>query len=142
MVKIRVCLAGATGWAGSELSRGILDSSDIELVAAVSRSHAGQILGEAIAIKGLAAPVFGTVEEALKTRPDVFVEYTKPDTARHHVLSALRSGANVVIGTSGLSNETYQEINEVALEVKRGVLAVGKFCSHGRTPSEICRNGG
>jgi 4-hydroxy-tetrahydrodipicolinate reductase len=127
MAKIRVCLAGATGWAGSELSRGILEASDIELVAAISRSHADQILGEAIAIKGLTAPVFGTVEDALKTRPDVFVEYTKPDAARHHVISALRSGAHVVIGTSGLSNETYQEINEVALEVKRGVLAVGNF---------------
>jgi 4-hydroxy-tetrahydrodipicolinate reductase len=32
-----------------------------------------------------------------------------------------------VIGTSGLSNETYQEINQVAQEVKRGVLAVGNF---------------
>ena len=127
MAKIRVCLAGATGWAGSELSRGIGEASDIELVAAISRSHAGQILGEVIAMQGLTTPVFATVEEALRTKPDVLVEYTKPDAARHHVLSALRSGAHVVIGTSGLSEETYQEIDEVALEVKRGVLAVGNF---------------
>ena len=127
MARIRVCLAGATGWAGSELSRGILEASDLELVAAISRSHAGQVLGEAISVKGLTTPVFGTVEEGLKTRPDVFVEYTRPDVARHHVISALRGGAHVVIGTSGLSNETYQEINQVALEVKRGVLAVGNF---------------
>jgi 4-hydroxy-tetrahydrodipicolinate reductase len=127
MVNLRVCLAGATGWAGSELSRGIFDASDMELVAAISRSHAGQILGEAIGIERLTAPVFATVEDALKTKPDVFVEYTKPDVAKAHVLSALKSGAHVVIGTSGLSNETYQEINEIALEVKRGVLAVGNF---------------
>ncbi len=127
MAKIRVCLAGATGWAGSELSRGILFASDMELVAAISRTHAGQILGEVIGIDGLKTPVFATVEEALKTKPDVFVEYTKPDIARHHVLSALKGGAHVIIGTSGLSNETYQEINELALEVKRGVLAVGNF---------------
>jgi len=104
-----------------------MEASDIELVAAISRSHAGHTLGEAIAMDGLSAPVFGTVEDALKTGPDVFVEYTKPDAASHHVIAALRSGAHVVIGTSGLSNETYQEINEVALEVKRGVLAVGNF---------------
>ena len=127
MANLRVCLAGATGWAGSELSRGVFDASDMELVAAISRSHAGQILGEVIDIDGLTTPVFARVEEALKTQPDVFVEYTKPDTARQHVLSALKSGAHVVIGTSGLSNETYQEINEVAHEVKRGVLAVGNF---------------
>ena len=127
MAKIRVCLAGATGWAGSELSRGVFDAPDMELVAAISRSHAGQILGEAIDIKGLTTPVFATAEEALKTRPDVFVEYTKPEVARDHVLSALKSGAHVVIGTSGLSNEAYQEINVAAMEAERGVLAVGNF---------------
>ena len=127
MTKIRVCLAGATGWAGSELSRGIFEASDMELVAAISRTHAGELLGKVLDIEGLAAPVFAAAEDALQTKPDVFVEYTKPDAARQHVLSALKSGANVVIGTSGLSNEAYQEINETALHVKRGVLAVGNF---------------
>jgi 4-hydroxy-tetrahydrodipicolinate reductase len=125
--KIRVCLAGATGWAGTALSRGIFNTSDIELVSAVSRSHAGHSLGEVLGIEDLTAPVFSKVEDALKTNPDVFVEYTKPDAARHNVYSALKNGAHVVIGTSGLSNETYQEINAVALEANRGVLAVGNF---------------
>ena len=102
MTKIRICLAGAAGWAGSALSRGIFEAPDMELVAAISRSHAGQVLGEAIDIKGLTTPVFATATEALKTKPDVFVEYTKPDVAKFHILSALRSGAHVVVGTSGL----------------------------------------
>lgn len=127
MTKIRVCLAGATGWAGTELTRGIFKAPDLELVAAISRRHAGQVLEEATDIKGLAAPIFASVEEALKTQPEVFVEYTKPDVAKYHVLSALKSGAHVVIGTSGLSKEDYQEINELAREVNRGVLAVGNF---------------
>ena len=127
MTDIRICLAGATGWAGSALSRGIFDATDMELVAAVSRSHAGQALGEVLDIKGLAAPVFASVADALKTEPDVFVEYTKPDVARSHILSALRSGAHVVVGTSGLSEDDYREIDEVARETKRGVLAVGNF---------------
>jgi 4-hydroxy-tetrahydrodipicolinate reductase len=127
MANLRVCLAGATGWAGSELARGIFEAPDMDLVAAISRSTSGKILGEVIGIEGLAAPVFGTVEEALKTDPAVFVEFTKPEAAKQHVLSALRHGAHVVIGTSGLSNETYHEIDELALEVKRGVLAAGNF---------------
>jgi 4-hydroxy-tetrahydrodipicolinate reductase len=120
-------LAGAAGWAGSALSRGIFEAPDMELVAAISRSHAGQVLGEAIGIQGLSTPVFATVPEALVSRPDVFVEYTKPDVAKFHILSALRSGAHVVVGTSGLSEGDYKEIDEVAQEIKRGVLAVGNF---------------
>jgi 4-hydroxy-tetrahydrodipicolinate reductase len=127
MSKLKICVAGATGWAGSELSRGILDAVDMELVAAISRRNAGKILGEVIGIEGLATPIFGSVEDALKTNPDVFVEYTKPDVAKFHVLSALKGGAHIVIGTSGLSNEDYDEINGVAKEVHRGVLAVGNF---------------
>jgi len=127
MDKLKICVAGGTGWAGSELSKGIFGTDDMELVAAISRSHAGKTLGEAIGVEGLNAPVFGTAEEALETNPDVFVEYTKPDVAKAHVLSALKSGAHVVIGTSGLTNEDYEEIEQVAQEVKRGVLAVGNF---------------
>jgi 4-hydroxy-tetrahydrodipicolinate reductase len=127
MSKLKICVAGATGWAGSELSRGIFAATDMELVAAVSRSHAGKSLGEVMGIEELNTPIFAAVEDALKTSPDVLVEYTKPDVAKLHVLSALKSGAHVVVGTSGLSSEDYNEIDTVAKEVRRGVLAVGNF---------------
>lgn len=127
MNKLRVCVAGATGWAGSALARGIYSADDMDLVAAISRSHSGKSLGEAIGMEDLTAPIFGTAEDALKTRPDVFVEYTKPDAAKRHILSALKNGAHVVVGTSGLSNVDYEEIDRVAKDMHRGVLAVGNF---------------
>lgn len=127
MSKIKVCVAGATGWAGSALSQGIFHAADLELVAAICRSHAGKTLNEVIGVEGLTTPIFATVEDALMTKPDVLVEYTKPDAAKSHVLSALRGGVHVVVGTSGLSTDDYDEIDRVAKEVKRGVLAVGNF---------------
>ncbi len=127
MEKIRVCIAGATGWAGSALSRGVCQADDVDLVAAVSRNHGGRILGEVIDIQGLDTPVFSTVKDALNTSPEVFVEFTQPDAAKQHTLLALKSGAHVVIGTSGLTDKDYQEIDGAARELKRGVLAVGNF---------------
>jgi 4-hydroxy-tetrahydrodipicolinate reductase len=127
MNKIKVCVAGATGWAGSALSRGIFSTEDMELVAAVSRSHAGRKLGEVIGEEGLLTPIYSTAEEAILAHPDVFVEYTKPDAAKSNVLTALRGGAHAVIGTSGLTNEDYDEIDNLARQVSRGVLAVGNF---------------
>lgn len=127
MNRLRICVAGATGWAGSALARGIFTAEDMELVSAISRSHAGKSLGEAIDLEELTAPVFGSADDALKTRPDVFVEYTKSDAAKSHILSALKHGVHVVVGTSGLSNEDYEEIDGLAKEVNRGVLAVGNF---------------
>jgi 4-hydroxy-tetrahydrodipicolinate reductase len=125
--KITVCLAGATGWAGSALAGAIADAPDIELVAAVSRSHAGERLGDVIDKPALSVLLSASVADAMQMRPDVFVEYTHPDVAKEHVLMALRSGAHVVVGTSGLRDVDYDEITAVAAEMHRGVLACGNF---------------
>lgn len=127
MSKIKICLAGATGWAGSELTRGIYKTGDLDLVSAVSRSSAGKNLGEVLQIPELPVPIFETVEEALDSQPDVLVEFTKPEVAKKNVLSALKKKVPVVIGTSGLDNEDYMEIDEAAQSAARGVLAVGNF---------------
>jgi 4-hydroxy-tetrahydrodipicolinate reductase len=123
----KVCVAGAAGWAGSALSVGISRAPDMELVAAVSRTHAGRELGAVLDIAGLTTPVSATATEALARKPDVFVEYTKSDVAKTHVVIALGAGAHVVIGTSGLTEDDYREIDAVAREANLGVLAVGNF---------------
>ncbi|HYF66067.1 MAG TPA: 4-hydroxy-tetrahydrodipicolinate reductase [Herpetosiphonaceae bacterium] len=124
---IRVCLAGATGWAGSALARGIARSADLKLAAAVSRSQAGRSLGEVLGDPALDCPIYGSAAEALAEPCDVFFEYTKPDVAKANILAALGRGAHVVVGTSGLDEAAYAEVEAAALQAGRGVLAVGNF---------------
>jgi 4-hydroxy-tetrahydrodipicolinate reductase len=123
----KVCLAGATGWAGSELARALASVTDLALVAAVSRTHAGRTLGDVLAEPRLTCTVHASVAEALATPCDVFVEYTKPASAKANVITALDRGAHVVVGTSGLSDADYAEIDAVARRQRRGVLACGNF---------------
>jgi len=125
---IHVCLAGATGWAGSALAHAIANLDDITLVSAISRTHAGKTLGDVLAEPNLACPIYATAQAALTANPcDVFFEFTKPDVAKSNVLSALEHGAHVVVGTSGLTDEDYDEIASAADTAQRGVLAVGNF---------------
>ena len=124
---LKVCLAGATGWAGSELARGIAAASDLALVSAVSRSNAGKRVGDVLGIRGAEAPIHANAAAALAVPCDVFVEYTKPDSAKANVLAALARGVNVVVGTSGLTDEDYAEIGAAAGKAGRGVLACGNF---------------
>jgi 4-hydroxy-tetrahydrodipicolinate reductase len=126
-MRIRVCLAGANGWAGSALARGIAETEDIELVAGISRTYAGRALGEILEVPRLSCPVYASAQEALANPCDVFVEYTKPEVAKAHCLEALRAGAHVVIGTSGLTDEDLEEIATEAETQQRGVLAAGNF---------------
>jgi 4-hydroxy-tetrahydrodipicolinate reductase len=124
---ITVCLAGATGWAGSELARSIAKEPDLSLVTAVSRRHAGSTLGDVLAEPKLHAPIFFSAAEALTTPCQVFVEYTKPESAKSNILAAIDRGAHVVVGTSGLSEDDYREIDKAARDNNRGVLACGNF---------------
>ena len=125
---IRVCLAGATGWAGSALAHALAQTNDLTLVSAVSRTHAQRNLGDVLNEPLLDCPIYATAQEALAAHPcDVFFEFTKPDVAKSNVLAALKRGAHVVIGTSGLTDTDYAEIATAAEHQQRGVLAVGNF---------------
>ena len=108
---IRVCLAGATGWAGSALARAIAQSDDISLVSAVSRTHAGTTLGDVSASRASGAPSMRRRKKRrLPTLAMSFFEFTKPEAAKSNVLAALKQGAHAVIGTSGLSESDYAEL--------------------------------
>jgi len=124
---IRVCLAGATGWAGSALARNIAQCDDVSLVSAVSRTHAGRTLGDVLGEPRLGSSVYATANEALAHPCDVFFEFTKPEAAKANVLAALNHGAHAVIGTSGLSESDFAELAAAAEGHKRAVLAVGNF---------------
>ena len=123
----RVVLAGATGWAGSALARGIARQADLELAAAVARRAAGRPLGDALGEPALKAPVYASAAEAIARGCDVFVEFTKPDSAKGNIVAALAAGAHVVVGTSGLGDDDYREIDAKARAASRGVLACGNF---------------
>jgi 4-hydroxy-tetrahydrodipicolinate reductase len=126
-MSVRICLAGATGWAGSELARGIAAAGDLELVGAVSRAHAGRVLGEVLGEPRLTCPMYASAVEALQQPCDVFVEYTKPDAAKANVRAAFERGAHVVIGTSGLTEDDYAGLDTEARARGLGALAVGNF---------------
>jgi len=124
---IRICVAGATGWVGRSLVPAILAAPDLELVGAVSRTARGKSLGEVLGVPGLALPVSGTVEEALLAATDVLIDYTAPESVKANVLQAIGRKVHVVLGTSGLNDDDYQEIGEAAERHGVGVLAAGNF---------------
>ncbi len=124
---LSVCLAGATGWAGAALALAIAKTDDLKLVAGVSRRQAGQRLGAILGVPELKTVLSSSVEEALRTPCDVFVEYTRPEVAKAHVMASIQRGVHVVIGTSGLSDEELEELRQLAQEHRVGVLAVGNF---------------
>src|SRR3954469_10517313 len=115
---LRVCIAGATGWTGEALVRGVREAADLELRSAVSRSAAG---GE---IDG--APVYASAAEALEG-VDVLVDYTSVEAVKGNALAAIEAGVAVGIGTSGLTADDFADIDAAARDSGVGVVASGNF---------------
>jgi 4-hydroxy-tetrahydrodipicolinate reductase len=124
--KRSVCVAGATGWTGRAITRGVLDAPDLELGSAVSRSAAGRDLGEALGGAPLGIPVLGGVAEALDGI-DVLIDYTSATAVKANALAAIEAGVAVVIGSSGLTASDFEEIDAAARERSVGVVASGNF---------------
>ncbi|MEO5952975.1 MAG: 4-hydroxy-tetrahydrodipicolinate reductase, partial [Chloroflexia bacterium] len=123
---IKICVAGATGWAGSAVVRGILGSSEYELVGVIARQEVGKDIGEALGVGTAGVLIVATLEE-LAEKPDVLIDYTKPDSVKARTAEALERGIRVVIGTSGLTAEDYREIDAQARRLGLGVIAAGNF---------------
>ncbi|HTA15084.1 MAG TPA: dihydrodipicolinate reductase C-terminal domain-containing protein [Solirubrobacteraceae bacterium] len=81
---IRVGVAGAAGRMGLTVCSAVEGAADMELV-------------------GRADPLLNlTLAQMLEQqKPEVVVDFTRPDTALQNALDCLRAGAHVVIGTTG-----------------------------------------
>lgn len=132
---IRVCVAGATGWAGAAVTRHILSAAtapvspdaDFALAGAVARQRAASDIGEALGLQPTGIRITRTVEDALQAPTDVLIDYTGPGVVKAHTLTALERGVRVVIGSSGLTAADYEEVDGVARERGLGVIAAGNF---------------
>jgi 4-hydroxy-tetrahydrodipicolinate reductase len=119
LIVTRVCIAGITGWVGRPVADAVRATDGLELVAGIARRAAGQRVAGVV--------VSASIDEALRTDFDVLVEFTGAEAAKMDALAAARAGRHVVIGSSGLSTEDYEEIDAIAQEQHVGVVAVGNF---------------
>src|SRR3989442_9291960 len=127
MMAIRVCVAGATGWTGSAVTRAMITSSEFQLTGAIARRQAGRDIGEVLGQEKAHVSIVASLEEALAVPTDVLIDFTGPEVVKGHILAALDKGVRVVVGTSGLTASDYGEIEQRAQERKLGVIAAGNF---------------
>ncbi len=103
---IQVLVSGALGRMGTEICKAVDGADDLRLVAGVDPAA-----GDDTTVGTDNAPVFTTLKEAIEvTRPDVVIDFTRPDVAEANLRCALGLGVNCVLGTTGLSEEQLQEI--------------------------------
>jgi len=117
----RVCIAGITGWVGRPLAAAIQAADDLSLVAGVARSGGDLLDG---------VTIHPSVSSAVSDRSvpfDVMVDYTSALAVADNVRQAVRAGRHVVVGSSGMTDAEYDEIDALARAREVGVIAGGNF---------------
>ena len=117
---VKVLVNGALGRMGSEVVRTVLSEKDMTLVGCVDIHGAGKTVEGQL------------VEAELKTaldkyKPDVVVDFTRPDVVMNNLRVILSSGVNAVVGTTGFTKENLAELDELATTNKVGVLVAPNF---------------
>lgn len=105
---IRVCLVGL-GKTGKEVAKVLLEQEDIRLVAAIcspGSAKAGKDLGMVINTRDTGVIVEGSdrIEEIVfRTKPDVVVDFSKPEATIRNAVIFAKLKVNIVVATTGFS---------------------------------------
>ncbi|MGL5207196.1 MAG: 4-hydroxy-tetrahydrodipicolinate reductase, partial [Acidaminococcaceae bacterium] len=118
----RILVNGALGRMGSEVVRTVLQQNDMELVAAVD------IMAKDKMIEGTGLAFETDLEVALtKTKPDIVVDFTRPDVVMKNLRKILSAGAYAVVGTTGFSQADMSELDDLANKNDTGILIAPNF---------------
>ena len=126
MATIRVAVNGALGRMGQVVVATLCREPDLEPVGAVDKLQRDKILQ--LPDGSGSIPLSTDLEEVLNaTRPQVLVDFSRGDATMALVPVAAKQGVNVVIGTTGISEENLQELDRVSREQSIGIIVAPNF---------------
>ena len=109
---IKVLVNGFCGRMGTQVIKAVSSQNDMVIVGGFDpAASTDQVVlsGEPI------APAFKDLASALEqSKPDVLVDFTSPASIEGNLRIALPTGVDCVVGTTGLSFETYSELIKLA----------------------------
>ena len=110
MINVAVC--GANGRMGQEVIKAVEADDNMTLVAKIDIKD-----GE-----------FATIKDAKNSvKIDVLVDFTQPKSIYENALYCLNNDINIVIGTTGLSDEEIDELKNLAQKTGLGCLIAPNF---------------
>ena len=112
-------IIGAAGRMGRALIQAVHGSETMTLTAAVDApdsSLLGTDAGELAGLGRLGVALAGSLDEVVGDA-DVFIDFTLPEATEHHLGICREAGARLVIGTTGLSEDQWRQLDEAAGEI-------------------------
>lgn len=102
-MRVTVGVFGAAGKMGATVCRAVADDPELELVAAVDPGAAGEPIRTVAGVD--AGFEVAARAEHLEALPEVMVDFTHLEAARHNLAWCAEQGVHAVVGTTGFSDD-------------------------------------
>ncbi len=125
MSDTRIALVGACGKMGNLIIRRILATEGLKISAAFDLVRTGEDIGEIVGAGKIGVPISDpkNLASVLKeTKTDVLIDFTVAAATAVNAPAAASAGVNLVIGTTGLTEEQKKNITDAI--IKNNVAAV------------------
>jgi len=128
MPTIKVIVNGAGGKMGREVARAVSKEAGLELVGAVDIAGEDSDIGEIAGIGKTGVKVTSDLVKTIAdTKADVVVDFTIPKTIMASIKAAVAAKANVVVGTTGLTEADLKDIAQLCEQNNVNVLVAPNF---------------
>lgn len=114
----KIAIAGASGRMGHTLIEAVQTAPDCELAGALDRPESPTLQQDASAFTGKTSGVLITsdLEQGL-AHAGVLIDFTRPAGTLAHVAVCRRMGVNMVIGTTGFTEDERTQIEQAAQDI-------------------------
>lgn len=127
METIRVVVNGVLGKMGREVTQAVLSNSDLKMVGAGEQS----VVQEYLQLPEISEkiPFSSNLDSLLvQCKPNVIVDFTNASSVMNTFRIAMKRQVNMVIGTTGLSEDNISEINKLCQQNSQlGVIIAPNF---------------
>lgn len=125
---IRVIVCGAYGKMGREVLKAIHNDTQLSIVGAVDTKSDFADIGDLIGTGKTGVIVGNDLQTVInETKPQVMVDFTRPEVVLNNIHLAINNGICPVVGTTGLSEENIEEIRNLCLQTKVNALISPNF---------------
>jgi len=125
---IKVAICGVAGRMGREVLKTVVNAEDTELCAAIDIFNDGLDAGTLLGGETLGVKITSNLAEALATSgAEVVVDFTDTRSVGANVLTALKAGVRPVVGATGMSEEEFAMVAQLAQDKHLGCIIAPNF---------------
>lgn len=115
---VRIAVSGAAGRMGKTLVQAVCASQGVELTHATEMAGSSSVGLDAGVLAGIGEIGVAISSELQPNRFDSLIEFTTPEATMQHVGQCVGAGKDVVIGTTGLTDDHARELEHAARSIR------------------------